>query len=100
VDPLATYQTAVASSKITYPNVQFYGMFHTGLTRDDVGGLRYLYRTNNMNVEVAAPGALLFATNFAASQLLFTSNLTELVSASITNDAATLAALFPGLIIN
>lgn len=27
------------------------GMFFTGLTRDDVGGLRYLYRPDNYNVE-------------------------------------------------
>ncbi len=39
------------------------GLFYTGLTRDDVGGLRYLYRRENYNVEslltnvVAAPQA-------------------------------------------
>jgi hypothetical protein len=33
------------------------GGFWTGLTRDDVGGLRYLYRHNNINVENAPPNA-------------------------------------------
>src|SRR5207249_4087073 len=46
VDPLATYQTAVASPKITHPDIRYYGYFHTTLTRDDIGCLRYLYRTN------------------------------------------------------
>ena len=35
------------------------GMFYTGLTRDDVAGLRYLYRTDNYNVESLATNAVL-----------------------------------------
>ncbi len=34
------------------------GLFYTGLTRDDVGGLRYLYRRDNYNVSSAPPGAV------------------------------------------
>lgn len=34
------------------------GMFVTGLTRDDVGGLRYLYRPENVNVEVLTNAVL------------------------------------------
>jgi hypothetical protein len=33
------------------------GLFYTGLTRDDVGGLRYLYKSSNLNVENAVLGA-------------------------------------------
>lgn len=33
------------------------GLFYSGLTRDDVGGLRYLYRRQNMNVENVAPNS-------------------------------------------
>lgn len=33
------------------------GSYFTGLTRDDVGGLRYLYRTDNRNFETALPDA-------------------------------------------
>lgn len=33
------------------------GGFWTGLTRDDIGGLRYIYRNINRNVENAPPGA-------------------------------------------
>jgi hypothetical protein len=32
------------------------GAFFNGLTRDDVGGLRYLYSTNNINFETLLPG--------------------------------------------
>lgn len=33
------------------------GLFYTGLTRDDMAGLRYLYRRQNYNVSVAPAGA-------------------------------------------
>src|SRR5205814_9802520 len=32
------------------------GEFYVGLTRDDVGGLRYIYRPNNYNIENLIPG--------------------------------------------
>ncbi len=60
IDPLAPTVTSVAafvglmggttdtrgSGVLSNP-----GIFYTGLTRDDVGGLRYLLRKNNQNVE-------------------------------------------------
>ncbi len=79
------------------------GFFYTGLTRDDVAGLRWLYSTNNFDTpspgyrESPATGSLLFSTNFNAPQLFYTSNLNALVSASLTNNPTTLQALFPGL---
>jgi hypothetical protein len=97
VDPLDTYQTAVATPKITFPDTSYYGWFHTWLTRDDIGALRYLYETNNVNYEASAPDALLFNTN-TQPQLLFTSNLTLFASQALTNSAANLIALYPGLV--
>ncbi|MGB9601977.1 MAG: hypothetical protein ACPMAG_04230, partial [Limisphaerales bacterium] len=41
------------------------GEFFTGLTRDDVGGLRYIYRADNFNVEQMPPTV----TNYIASGL-------------------------------
>lgn len=72
VDPLAFGYTAVASdidslitsqgfSGASNPGLG-YGEFYSGLTRDDVGGLRYLYRPNNYNVEDLVPGTTLSAT--------------------------------------
>jgi hypothetical protein len=98
VDPSPIRLTAVASAKITFPSVTYYGTFHTRLTRDDIGGLRYLYRTNNLNVEQAPPDAQLFQTNFT-QQLLSTADLNTLATAAATNNAGTLAALFPGLVV-
>jgi hypothetical protein len=98
IDPLDTYESAVASPKLTFPHVAYYGWFHTGLTRDDVGALRYLYSTNNIQVEAAPPDATLYSTNFT-TQLLFTSNLTFLAEQALTNPPAVLQALFPGLIV-
>ncbi len=96
VDALSQYYSAVAS-----PNL-WYGSFFTGLTRDDVGGLRYLLRTNNVNLEDPPLGSTLISggfTNTAARQLLSTSNLTTLVYQSLTNGPAALQALFPGLLL-
>jgi len=75
-----------------------YGAFFQGLTRDDVGGLRYLLSTNNMNVESAGPNTLTLVTN-PVPTLLVTSNLTLLAAQSLTNDAPTLQGLFPNLVV-
>ncbi len=108
VDPLATTFTAVAAGNIApilYGGIAFtvnagqlVGAFYTGLTRDDVGGLRYLMRTNNMNIEGAGPDTITFVTN-TAPQLLFTSNLLEFVNAALINGPAALNALYPNLLI-
>ena len=39
------------------------GAFYNGLTRDDVGGLRYLFSTNNINFETLLPGISGIGTN-------------------------------------
>jgi hypothetical protein len=96
VDPLAETFTAVAGTGL----FGSFGGFFTSLTRDDIGGLRYLLRTNNMNIESAGADTFTFITNTTAPQLLFTSNLTLLVAQSLTNNAAQLQALFPGLIVS
>lgn len=47
VDPLAIPYTSVASLISSLSP----GSYYTGLTRDDAGGLRYLLRSSNLNVE-------------------------------------------------
>jgi hypothetical protein len=63
VDPLAFTHRAVVSAADGFwgGNLQ-YGEFFTGLTRDDAGALRYLYRPSNYNTEnllagTTGPGA-------------------------------------------
>ena len=97
VDPNGTYATAVSSPKITLPRPIYYGAFHTGLTRDDAGGLRYLYRRSNLATENAGQGITYAFTNTFSPQLLYPSNLTLLATLSLTNTAASLQALYPGL---
>ncbi len=99
VDPSGgTRFTAVATPKITLPDPTFWGYFHTSLTRDDAGGLRYLYATNNVNWESMSPDSVLLYTNIAGGQqLLITSNLTLLAQQALTNDPVTLQALYPTL---
>ena len=131
VDPLAQEYTAVAANDGDgFGGVQFsfggglqVGGFYTGLTRDDVAGLRYLLQTNNVNWETAATNSLLFtiSTNFSTQQLFPNGtgtnatgtnagfyffdgtygygDLRALIEASITNNPATLQALYPGLLI-
>jgi hypothetical protein len=59
VDPGADTETAVADGGVaTEP-----GAFYTGLTRDDVGGVRYLLQTNNIYLETLPPDVQSNGTN-------------------------------------
>lgn len=120
VDPYAQTYTSVASFGLDT------GGFYGGLTQDDVAGLRYLLRANNINYESAAAGStLLTVTTNLALQAPFpltssstnstastnsngvliggisygTADLGALISASRTNDPTTLQSLFPGVIV-
>jgi hypothetical protein len=82
------------------------GSFFTGLTRDDVAGLRYLINSNNIIYEDLVPGSTPVAgsgstiTNLNNEFTLVTSNLATFLSAALTNNPATLLSLYPGLVIS
>jgi hypothetical protein len=65
VDPLADIYSPVASY---FSGAIDWGDYYTGLTRDDVAGLRYLMQTNNVNFETVSPDSLLYtmSTNTGA----------------------------------
>ena len=90
VDPLGNPFSAVASIG------ESYGNYYLGLTRDDVGGLRYLLRTNNYAVEAAGTDTVTYITN-TTPQLLFTSNLTDFAQQALLNGPGALTALYPDL---
>ena len=99
VDPTLEQYTAVAANNFdTFGGLQI-GHYYTGLTRDDVAGLRYLMTTNNINTETAEPGALLETTNLASTNVIQNLDLSVLLASAFTNDPVTLAGLFPNLII-
>src|SRR5205807_6850143 len=95
VDPMAQEFSPVMSELGLFR----YGSYATGLSRDDVGGLRYGWRTNNVNFEATSSDSQMFNTNFNA-QLLTTSNLTLFALQALTNNALALSTLYPGLVIN
>lgn len=141
-DPEATAYTAVAANNFDGSGI-FYlntdqgqplntggglqvGTFYSGLTRDDVAGLKYLYATNMVAYEMPDPTALLFSvvTNTSPDAKTVFPNITGtnviaanglgfyffdgtygygdygwLVATSVTNSPAVLQALYPGLII-
>ena len=82
-----------------------YGLYYSGtnaasaLTRDDVGGLRYMLRTNNLNVEGLLPSITEIVTNKSNPILLTNYDLSLLIRASrgTTNTPAEISALFPGI---
>jgi Putative Ig domain len=77
-----------------------FGTFFTGLTRDDMGGFRYLLSTNNMNVESVDPAAELIGggfTNHAVINLLTSSNLAVFAQQLVTNSPSQMLGLYPGL---
>jgi hypothetical protein len=75
------------------------GSFYTGLTRDDMAGLRYLLSSNNVNTEPGDANSLQLFTNTAPDVLLTNLPLSQLLSASQFLSPAQLQALFPGLVI-
>jgi hypothetical protein len=87
----------VASGHGTDPLL--FGEYYTGLTRDDIGGLRYLLSANNMNTEAPPDGTSLLLTNVSPPQLITTLPLGQFILQSQTLDPTTLQALYPGLII-
>ena len=48
------------------------GQFYTGLTRDDVAGLRYLLSSNNIDTEAAAAGSMFLTTNVSTPVIVTT----------------------------
>jgi hypothetical protein len=76
------------------------GGFFTGLTRDDVAGLRYLIRSNHVHWEDNPANSIVFVTNAPAGLAsVSTTNLALLAAQSLTNSDAALLALYPGLVI-
>jgi hypothetical protein len=71
VDRLADKYSALAS----LDNIS-YGDFYTGLTRDDVAGLRYLLQTNNINWETPAADSLLYTITTNTTPQVFPPYLT------------------------
>jgi hypothetical protein len=69
-----------------------------------VAGLRYLYTATNPNTESPAAGSILTSSTtsgggYGPPFLLYGSNYTAFASAALTNNPATLATLFPGLVV-
>lgn len=75
------------------------GYYYTSLTRDDIGGLRYLYSTNRIDTETVESNSVLVFTNTSNPVLLVTSNLAVFLQQALTNTPTNLIALYPGLII-
>lgn len=88
VDPTAS----AAFSSVAGFNLNL-GGFYTGLTRDDVGGLAYLLRSNNFNVEALLPDVRVVHTNLLNPVQLLTLDLAELLKQS-QNTTNTVADLF------
>ena len=117
VDPLADVYSPVAAWVQDYPGIDidlpYWGDYYTGLTRDDIAGLRYLLSTNNINWETPSADALEVVTNTSVQQLfpisstnsgvLFngvfygTASYAALASFSQTNNIAAVQAAFPGV---
>ncbi|HEX3798836.1 MAG TPA: Ig domain-containing protein [Verrucomicrobiae bacterium] len=92
-DPKYTL-TAVAAGALTEEP----GTFFTGFTRDDIGGLRYLYGANTVFNEPGDTNSVVFATN-STTTLLTTFNLAIFEAQALTNAPTMLSNLYPGLII-
>jgi len=113
VDPLADSYSALAGSiggemflqtpsgllLTVVPGITTYGSFYSGLTLDDVAGLRYLLTTNNMNWETPAPGALLLTTNPQPVTVITSLSLNALLTFAQANLPTAIPGAFPGVVV-
>ncbi|MGI8965771.1 MAG: hypothetical protein ACR2H1_06740, partial [Limisphaerales bacterium] len=103
VNPDVDFPHVITADPLAYPFISTVaggrrqsGSFYTSLTYDDVGGLRYLLRPDNLNVENLLPDIREVFTDPTPQQLT-TQDYCLLLERSrgTTNDPATLLA-FPG----
>ena len=90
-----TFGSALSSSSLSL------GSYYINLTRDDVGGLRYLYQRFNQNIEgqSSAGGTFLQVTNYDNATIQTNYDLALFSIRSLTNNAVQLANFYPGLVI-
>jgi hypothetical protein len=87
-----------AFSSVAYRGLSF-GIYYNYLTRDDIGGLRYIYQPDNVNVEPFPPNTSIFTPDLASSLSLTNADLTLFSLLSRTVSPTTLSNLYPGLLI-
>lgn len=86
VDPLIFAEPVATRLGFTFQRFGT-GSYYTGLTRDDIGGLRYLYRPENRNVEDAPPNTTsggIFGLGSPWGPVLFTNLFTNIVATNVT----------------
>src|SRR5579883_1436697 len=95
VDPLQANDSysAVAAYGTMSP-----GAFFLGFTRDDIGGLKAIYSATNVYAEQAESNSFELVPS-AQPVLITTSNLAIFQAQSLTNNAAALTTLYPGLVV-
>jgi hypothetical protein len=98
VDQLSSPYSAVADFTSFWYTGLAPGGFYTSLTRDDIGGLRYLIRAGNRAFETAGARVTEFITN-GAPAVIQTLDLNLFAAQARTNPPAALLALYPGLVI-
>jgi hypothetical protein len=99
VDPLSAPYSAVADYNSFWYQGLSLGTFYTSLTRDDVGGLRFLIQTNNFEIEPAGIDTVEFLTN-SQTGIITNQDLHLFAAQAATNNPTALLALYPGLVIN
>jgi hypothetical protein len=75
------------------------GGYYTGLTEDDVAGLRWLMSSNTIDYELPTAGSELEVTN-TSPQPLYTLPLGPLLQFAATNPPTALLVAFPNLVID
>lgn len=101
-DPMAEQDSSVAANSssglyiLPWSGGLQVGGYFTGLTRDDVAGLRYLLQANNVNFETPATGSLLQSPN--PTNVIQNFDYGAFLAAAQTNNPAALATLFPNVV--
>jgi hypothetical protein len=75
------------------------GAYYFGLSRDDIGGLRYIYRANNYNVQTLPPDVVVTNVGIGGCcyDIFFPGNFTGLTNGTTTAVGPVTTALRPGI---
>jgi hypothetical protein len=94
--PADSTQTALSYTAVATKEAIKPGGFYMGLTRDDVGGLRYLYRKDNYNIEALDPEAAAGGIGSTSSswEIVVTTNSTTTTTVPVTG---TTTSNLPGI---
>lgn len=97
IDPQHSYNSVAGGYR---SGNMLMGVFYDYITRDDIGGLRYIYTRDNVNWETFPTNTFQFVPDLSRFQTISNMDLTLFSVHTLTSSPEVLSNLYPGLIIS